>query len=106
MEEDNRVFPFFDEEEVRQNTFIMMLMAQNELYKRLKDVNKDRPELTKDEFFIAVQNSTDFQEMLRETVISAVQLTDWSKCHDIAASNLMRREADEEKQRRDNIKFV
>lgn len=106
MEEDNRVFPFFNEEEVRQNTFIMMLMAQNELFKRLNEVNSDKPQLTKDEFFILIQSSPFFQDMLRDAVISAVKLTDWEKCHDIAAANSSKRELDENNFRRDNIKFV
>ena len=106
MDADNRVFPFFSKEEIKENSFIMMLMAQNELFERVNDVKKGDTELTKEQFFVLLQNSPDLTEMLREAVISSIKLIDWGKCHDIATAKLAMRQKEETQIRRDNIKFV
>ena len=104
--EDNRIFPFFTEDEVKQNTFFMMLMSQEELLKRVNEVNTDKEKLTKDEFFNLLQNSPNLQELLKDAVITAVRLTDWVKCHDIAAANQAKKEKEENQIRRENIRLV
>ena len=108
MNSNNLVYPFFSEKEILENVTTVMLMAQDELYKRVNRVNEEtninNTDLTKEQFIALLQSSQNLQDILREAVITAVNLIDWERCCDIATANLITNEK-EEQLRRSNIKL-
>ena len=106
MNFDNKIFPFFTEEEVKQNGLILMLLAQNALLERTNAIVKDGDKLTNEQFFAVLQSSPNLQDILRDAVSVPIKLIDWDRCHDIAVSNSLKREKEEENKRRENIKLL
>ena len=87
MDNDNRVVAFFTMEEVQGFFQAMMYKAQEVLYERIAFNNPQNPFLTKDRFFEIAEENKKLPEVMRNTVLAAIQNADWEECLNIAMQN-------------------
>lgn len=103
---DNRIFPFFNEDEVKQNGLVLMLLAQNSLLERMNSTISEDKQITKEGFFAILEGSEELREMLRDAVEAGIKSIDWDHCHDIAIAKSVAREQVDAEKRRENIKHL
>jgi len=105
MNSNELIFPFFTEQEILENVYKIMNTAQDEFFQRVNNINENRPNLTKEQFFKLLDSSPKLQGVLREAVRVAINLVDWDTCLDIATSSMATKEKEQQK-RQDNIKLI
>ena len=103
---DNRIYPFFNEDEIKQNGLVMMLLAQNTLLDRMNATISEDKQMTKESFFTVLENSEDLRDMLREAVEAGIKSIDWDHCHDVAIAKYVSHEQVDAEKRRENIKHL
>jgi len=95
----NEVYPFLSNEEIIEKAYKIMLLAQDMLYEKVNEVHDAKTKLTKENFFMLLQNSKNLQGVMSEAVDIAIKLIDWDRCFDIATAHLVEKQQAEEVQK-------
>jgi len=88
MKNDNRVVTFFTEDEIQGYFQAMMYKAQETLYERIVFNNPQNPFLTKEKFFEVVSANESLPEVMKNTVLVAIEIVDWEECLNITMLNI------------------
>lgn len=91
--EDLRVAAFFTPEEMQGFFQTMMWKAQEELYTTLQRENETGVPFNKDLFFKQLEKNRKLAEVMRGTVLAAIQNANWKECLHIAMAAAAKPEA-------------
>lgn len=104
--DDKTIYPFFNDEEVKQNGLILMMLAQDALFERMNAMLDEGKKLSDETFLAVIESSPNLQEILRDAVSTGINHIDWHTCHDIAVAHSIKRDEDEATMRRERIKML